>query len=508
MSEFQKKTSLVNLETKTCSVGIDFGTTYSLIGFLLNKKIQIFSGERENTFLPSIVRYEKNKIIIGEKAEEINNKNYLRTIFSIKRLLGKSIQEIKNLFPKVPYIFLYDKDQEICIKTEQGKVSLVKIISEILKTLLKKVEFFLEKKIDTAVITVPSYFDNIQRKKIKNAAILSGLKNIRLLNEPTAAAIAYGCHFQKKGIILVYDLGGGTFDISILKINQGIFEVLSTSGDPQLGGDDFDELLSKYIERKSNIFTKENFFLKRKLLNLAKKIKLKLSNKENVLIEFENWKGNINRFEFENLIEPLVEKTLVLLRYSIKEALIKKEEITNIIMVGGSTYIPLIKEKLSLFFKKKIEFSIDPDKAVSIGATIQSNLLFNYQQNFLSKENKFILLDVVSFSLGIELMGGRVEKIIDKNSTIPISISKEFTTSKENQTVIMIHILQGEDSFVKNCRSLGKFFLRGIKKQAAGVPRIIVKFNVDESGFLQVNASEKETNIKASIKVDFLHTII
>ncbi|WP_343152746.1 Hsp70 family protein [Buchnera aphidicola] len=508
MSFSQKKISKKNLEENFPFVGIDFGTTYSLIGCLLNKKIQIFSGKKENSLLPSIVSYKKNEIIIGEKANEITNENFLGTIFSVKRLLGKSIQEIRNLYPTIPYIFSYDENQEVCIETIQGKISLVKITSEILKTLLEKVKFFLQKEVNTAVITVPSYFDGIQRKKIKDAAILSGLKNIRLLNEPTAAAIAYGCHFQNEGIVLIYDFGGGTFDISILKISKGIFEVLSTSGDSQLGGDDFDELLSKYIEKKSNIFTEKNFFLKRKLLILAKKTKLKLSNKDVALVEFENWKGSITRSEFEHLIDPLVNKSLILLKYTIKEALIQKKEITNVIMVGGSTYIPLIKKKLSLFFKRKIEFSVDPDKAVSIGATIQSNLLFNYQQKFLSKENKFILLDVVSFSLGIELMGKRVEKIIEKNSKIPISVTKEFTTFKNNQTVIMIHILQGEDSFVKNCRSLGKFFLRGIKKQDAGKPRIIVKFNINESGFLEVYANEKQTTIKASLKVDFLHTII
>ncbi|WP_343153660.1 Hsp70 family protein [Buchnera aphidicola (Mindarus keteleerifoliae)] len=496
------------LKSKFFSVGIDFGTTYSLIGFLLNKKIIILSGKDENSLLPSVVCYDKNTLVVGEEATKITKENFLRTIFSVKRLLGKSVEEIKNLYPNIPYIFSFQKEKGICIETVQGKVPIVKIISAIITNLVKQSEFFLQKKIDTAVITVPSYFDDIQRKKIKSAAMLSGLKNIRLLNEPTAAAIAYGFHTKKNGIVLVYDLGGGTFDISILKIKKGIFEVLSTSGDPQLGGDDFDEILSKYIEKKNNICTTDNLFLKRKLLILAKNIKLKLSKEKKVSVKFKCWKVEISRSEFETLIEPLINKTLILIKYAIKDAFIHKKEVENVLMVGGSSYIPLIKRKLSYFFQKEIDSAISPDKAVVMGATIQSDLLFNYKETSLDKKNKFILLDVVPFSLGIELMGGRVEKIIKKNSTIPISIKKEFTTFKKNQTVIMIHILQGEDNFVKNCRSLGKFFLRGIKEEEAGKPRILVEFNVDESGFLEVNASDKKTNMSASIKVDFLHTIL
>lgn len=478
-------------------LGIDLGTTYSLAATVKKEKPILLLDDKNRYLLPSIVYYKENTISVGWDALEHITKDPINTIASVKRLLGRSIDFVKKNYPILPYIIEKEKNGNILFHTKAGLINPIQVSSEILKCFKKRAEFLFNREIDASIITVPAYFNNVQKKATKSAALLSKINLIRLINEPTAAAVAYGLQIKKKGIIIVYDLGGGTFDVSILKLNKEIFEVLATSGDSNLGGDDFDYALASYIFQKSNIQDKCNEFFQSVLLQLAKETKIKLTLYNKVKIQFFNWKGYITREEFNIIIIDLVKKTLLICSEILKEAHLSIEKIEEVIMVGGSTRIPLVYQEVSTFFKKIPLSSINPDQVVAIGAAMQANMLMNS-----NIENKTILLDVMPLSLGIEVMGGFVEKIISRNSSIPISKTKEFTTYKDNQTSIIIHILQGERELVKDCISLYRFVLRDIKPQKAGITRILVTFEVDADGLINVKILDKYSNKEKFVQID------
>ncbi|CAL4326650.1 Fe-S protein assembly chaperone HscA [Buchnera aphidicola] len=478
-------------------LGIDLGTTYSLAATVKQKKNILLLDEKNRYLLPSIVYYKKNTVLVGWNALEYITKDPTNTITSVKRLLGRSIDFIKKNFPILPNIIEREKNNTILFHTKSGLITPVEVCSEILKCLKKRALFLFNREVNASIITVPAYFNNIQKQATKKAALLAKINLIRLLNEPTAAAIAYGLKTKKKGIIIVYDLGGGTFDVSILKLNKEIFEVLATSGDSNLGGDDFDYALASYIFKKSNIKDKCNDFFQSVLLQIAKETKIKLTIYDKVEIQFFNWKGCITRNEFNIIICDLVKKTLFICSQLLKETDLSIEEIEEVIMVGGSTRVPLVYQEVSTFFKKLPLNSINPDQVVAIGAAMQANMLINDHV-----KNKTILLDVMPLSLGIEVMGGFVEKIISRNTAIPISKTKEFTTYKDNQTSIVIHVLQGERELVKDCISLSRFVLKNIKPQKAGVTRILVTFEVDADGLINVKVLDKNTNKEKFIQID------
>ncbi|QCI20720.1 Fe-S protein assembly chaperone HscA [Buchnera aphidicola (Brachycaudus cardui)] len=484
-------------------LGIDFGTTYSLAATVKKEEIILLLDNKKRYLLPSIVSYKNNTVSVGWDALEHVIKDPMNTITSVKRLLGRSIEFIKKEFPILPYL-IEEKNGNIIFHTNTGVVTPIDVSSEILKCLKKRALFLFNQEIDASIITVPAYFDNFQKKAIKEAALLSQINLIRLLNEPTAAAIAYGLKIKKKGIIIVYDLGGGTFDISVLKLNKEIFEVLATSGNSNLGGDDFDYALANYIFKKYNIENKCNIkdtcneFFQCSLLQIAKITKVKLTIYHKVEIQFFGWTSYITRDEFNIIIIDLVKKTLLICSQLLEEINLSVDKIEEVIMVGGSTRVPLVYQEVLNFFKKLPLSSINPDQVVAIGAAIQANMLINNSY----VKNKTILLDVMPLSLGIEVMGGFVEKIISRNTSIPISKTKEFTTYKDNQTSIIIHVLQGERELVKDCISLSRFILKNIKPQKAGVTRILVTFEVDTDGLIDVKVLDKYSNQHKRIQID------
>lgn len=481
---------------KNETAGIDFGTTNSLIAVMKNGNIKIIPDKNGNELLPSVVNYNENKIEVGIIAKKKIEVDPLNTIFSIKRLIGKSKKEILKKYPNLPYKITKNKKNIPLICTKMGNFTPIEISSEIIKSLISRSK----KKINKVVITVPAYFDEIQRKQIKEAAKLAGLDVLRLLNEPTAAAIAYGLNTKKEEIIAIYDLGGGTFDISILKLKKGIFQVLSTGGDSNLGGDDFDSLILDWIYKKMNIKKKNNIHLQRKILNKSIKAKIQLTYDKETKIKINNKKINFHRKELNNLIKPLIKQTILTTIKTIQDASIDIKKISKVIMVGGSTRIPLVFKIVKNFFKKNPLISINPETVVAIGAATQANILIKNK-----KIKKFLLLDVISLSLGLETIGGFVEKIINKNSTLPIIKKKKFTTIQNGQTSIFFHIVQGESKKVKECRSLGKFTLSGLPSLPAGKMQIQVTFQIDSSGILIVKAKEKSTGISYSIKIESLH---
>ncbi|CUR53716.1 Chaperone protein HscA [Serratia symbiotica] len=476
--------------------GIDLGTTNSLIATVQYGKVKILSDDQGRYLLPSIVYYQKNLKIVGWKAQKKMIMHPTNSISSIKRLIGLSLKDIQKKYPNLPYKFKSSKNNIPLIITDNGSVNAVEVSAEILKILSTRAELALKRQLNGVVITVPAYFNNAQRQSTKDAAYLAGLNLLRLLNEPTAAAIAYGLNAGKEKIIAVYDLGGGTFDISLLHLNKGIFQVLATGGDISLGGDDFDYLLAKWLSNCMNLTDNNNYYIQRKLLNIANSTKIALSNVENVNIKIFDWHGEISRNQFEKIIMKLVKRTLLICYRAIKDAGIHIKEIQEVIMVGGSSRIPLVRKKVGEFFSLHPLININPDTIVATGAAIQADILIGNKP-----KNDILLLDVTPLSLGLETIGGLVEKIISRNTTIPVIRTKEFTTFKDNQNSMMIHILQGESELMDNCSSLGRFVLYGFPKLPAGKIRISITFQVDTNGILNVTALEKFSGIKNSIKI-------